>query len=195
MSFDFKDPAGVPTATPRATRPPTAAATPTRAGRIMAVAVRDLRLLLVAVWLGAAVFFSFAVAPSAFAVLPARELAGTLVTRTLAIVNIGGFILSLFLLVTALVANRRTSRLTLSVEVVALLLMGLVTGVGQWVITARLAALRVQMGKPIDDVALTDPLRIAFNNLHGYSVIALTVGMVAAVVALLAIARRAQTSG
>lgn len=194
MSFDFKDPTipGVSTLPPARRA---ATTTQTRAARFVSVAVRDMRLLLIAVWLGAAVFFSFAVAPSAFAVLPARELAGTLVTRTLAIVNVGGFILSLFLLVTALLANRRTSRLTLGVEVVSLLLLAMVTGVGQWVITARLAALRVQMGKPIDEVSLTDPLRIAFNNLHGYSVMALTAGMIAAAVALLAIARRARPSG
>ena len=39
-------------------------------------ALHGVRLLLVAVWLGGAVFFSAAVAPSAFAVLPSRELAG-----------------------------------------------------------------------------------------------------------------------
>ena len=37
--------------------------------------VSDVRLLLLGVWLGAAVFF-IAVAQSAFAVLPQRELAG-----------------------------------------------------------------------------------------------------------------------
>ena len=45
------------------------------------------RLLLLGLWLGAAMFFSFAVAPSAFAVLPARELAGAIVTRTIGIVR------------------------------------------------------------------------------------------------------------
>src|SRR5438067_2233687 len=52
------------------------------------VIVRDVRLLLIAIWLGAAVGFSFAVAPSAFVVLPTHELAGNLVTRTLGIVNV-----------------------------------------------------------------------------------------------------------
>jgi hypothetical protein len=43
----------------------------------------DIRILLLGLWLGAACFFSFAVAPSAFGVLPSRELAGLVVNRTL----------------------------------------------------------------------------------------------------------------
>ena len=44
----------------------------------------DIRLLFLAIWLGAAVFF-IGVAQSSFAVLPTRELAGSVVNRTLAI--------------------------------------------------------------------------------------------------------------
>jgi hypothetical protein len=62
--------------------------------------------------------------------------------------------------------------------------------VGQWFINARLLALRVAMGRPIDEVDLRDPLRAAFNDLHGYSVIALAIGILAAAAALLLIARR-----
>jgi len=40
----------------------------------------DIRLLILAIWLGAAVFF-IGVAQSSFAVLPERELAGTVVNR------------------------------------------------------------------------------------------------------------------
>jgi hypothetical protein len=43
--------------------------------------IKDIRALLIALWLGAACFFSFAVAPSAFGVLPSRELAGSVVSR------------------------------------------------------------------------------------------------------------------
>src|SRR5918911_511365 len=66
--------------------------------------LRDARLLLIALWLGGAVFFSAAVAPAAFAVLRARnvpyanEAAGSIVTRTLAVVNKGGFLLAPLLL-------------------------------------------------------------------------------------------------
>ncbi|MBV9957422.1 MAG: DUF4149 domain-containing protein [Acidobacteria bacterium] len=152
--------------------------------------LRDVRLLLVALWLGAAVFFSFAVAPTLFSLLPARELAGTVVTRTLAIINIGGFILSLLLLLTTFPGKNRISKRAFYTELVSLALIALTTFIGQWVISAKLLALRAAMGRPIDAVAATDPLRIAFNSLHGYSVVALSLGMIAAATALLLIARR-----
>lgn len=152
--------------------------------------VRDVRLLLIALWLGAAVFFSFAVAPTLFSILPARELAGAVVTRSLAIINTGGFILSLFLLATAFPGNSSVSKRAFYAELLSLLVIALTTFVGQWVVSAKLLALRAAMGRPIDAVAATDPLRIAFNSLHGYSVLALGLGMIAAVTALLLIARR-----
>jgi hypothetical protein len=42
-----------------------------------------IRLTLLGLWLGAMAFFSFVVAPSAFAVLPQQQMAGALVSRTL----------------------------------------------------------------------------------------------------------------
>jgi hypothetical protein len=56
----------------------------------------DIRLLLVAIWLGAALLF-IAVAQSAFAVLPQREMAGLVVGRTLAILNFSGIALFIVL--------------------------------------------------------------------------------------------------
>jgi hypothetical protein len=53
-------------------------------------------------------------------------------------------------------------------------------------------ALRAQMGRPIDETAASDPLRMAFNSLHVYSVAALTVAMIAALAAFIFIARRAR---
>lgn len=160
-----------------------------RAGAVAGV-VRDVRLLLIAIWLGAAVFFSFAVAPSAFAVLPARELAGNVVTRTLGIVNVAGVVISLALLVSSFVGRAVVSRRAWWLEVCALAIVALTTFIGHWVINARLLALRQAMGRPIDEVAASDPLRVAFNSLHGYSVVVLSIGMLAGIVALLVIARR-----
>lgn len=153
---------------------------------------RDARLLLISLWLGAAVFFSFAVAPSVFSVLPARELAGLVVSRTLSIVNTGGFLISLLLLLSAPLFKTSVSRRAFFAEIISLAIVALTTFVGQWVIAARLQALRAAMGRPIDEIAQTDPLRIAFNSLHGYSVMALSLGMIAATIALLLIARRAK---
>lgn len=155
------------------------------------------RLLLVALWLGGAVFFSFVVAPSAFAVLPQRELAGAIVTRTIAVVNVGGFVISISALALGFMANgaaahHKRARL---IEFVSLALVAICCGVSHWIVSARMLALRASMGRPIDAVAADDPVRAVFNSLHGYSVGLMTVAMLAGVVALFAVARRKNKSG
>jgi hypothetical protein len=54
--------------------------------------------------------------------------------------------------------------------------------------------LRRAMGRPIDEVPVGDSLRQAFDSLHGLSVMALGVGMIAALVAGLLIARRGRAN-
>lgn len=162
--------------------------------------VRDVRLMLVALWLGGAVFFSAAVAPIAFSVLRSRgvayanEAAGTIVTRALSIINTGGFIIALTLLASASLFRKATTRRAFFAETISLAVVAIATGVGQWIIAARMVALRAAMVRPIDDVPVDDPLRVSFNSLHGYSVAALGVAIIAAAVALLLIARRNQRS-
>ena len=162
---------------------------PARASRWVRV-LHGLRLLVVAVWLGSAVFFSGAVAPSAFAVLPSRELAGAVVGRTLTILNVGGFVAGLLLLAGVLAGRRLARWYSWVTEIGALAVLAGATFVGQFVISAQMGALRAQMGRPVDEVAADDPLRVAFNVLHGNSVAALSAAMLAAVVALFLIARR-----
>lgn len=153
-------------------------------------ALHSVRLLLVAVWLGAAVFFSAAVAPSAFAVLPSRELAGALVSRTLTILNVGGAAAGLLLLAGAFAGRRGTKLAAWLLELLALAGLTAATFVGHFVIARRMAGLRAGMGKPIEEVAAGDPLRVAFDALHGQSVTAMSVAMACAVVALFLVTRR-----
>lgn len=168
----------------------------TARGGVLRAALVDLRLLLIALWLGAAVFFSAVVAPSAFAALraasasQANHLAGSIVTRTLAVVNVSGFIISLILVATAFLFREYVGRRAFVTELLSLVVVAVTTAVGQWLIAARMLALRVSMGRPIDEVPAGDPLRQAFNSLHGLSVMALGVAMIAALVAALVIARR-----
>jgi hypothetical protein len=139
--------------------------------------------------LGAAVFFGAAVAPTLFGVLRgaqlpnANELAGTMVQRLLAIINRGGFEISLFLLVTGYFTSKKQSRPVRFAEMISLAIMAIMTGVSHWIISARLMALRAAMQAPIDQIAGSDPRRIAFDALHGYSVVAMGVAMVAALLA------------
>jgi hypothetical protein len=152
----------------------------------------DFRILLLGLWLGAACFFSFAVAPSAFSVLPTRELAGSVVNRTLAAVNYSGLVIGLALLASSYVGRQSTNRIRFLLEQTALILMTAACAFGQFVIGARLQNLRTQIGRPIDEVAINDPLRLTFNDLHGYSVTILMTAMIAALFAFFLLARRAR---
>ena len=143
----------------------------------------DIRRLLIVLWLGAACFFSFAVAPSAFAVLPTRESAGAIVSQTLAIVNYSGFVTGLILLASSFVGRAFANRLQLLTERFLLIVLALACAVGQFVIATWISIVKGQIGRPIDEIAVDDPLRIQFNNLHQYSVWALIAAMLAALIA------------
>jgi len=160
--------------------------------------IRQLRLLLLGLWLGAAVFFGAAVAPALFNVLRgaglanANELAGSIVTRLLGIINQGGLEIALFLLVTAFFVNRNQSRLARWAEVISLAIMAIMTGVSYWVISARMLELRRAMGAPIDQVSPIDPRRMAFDSLHRYSVMVMSVAMIAGLIAFVLASRPAR---
>jgi Domain of unknown function (DUF4149) len=154
--------------------------------------VADIRSLLIALWLGAAIFFSFAVAPGAFGALPSRELAGAVVNRTLGVLNYAGLIVGLIVLASSLVGKDRISRLRLWLEQGLLLFLTSACAFGQFVIGARLRDLRQQIARPIDEVAMDDPLRIAFNDLHGYSVAILGFAMIAALIVYFLLIQRAR---
>jgi len=146
-------------------------------------------------WLGAAVFFGAAVAPGVFGVLRAaqlsnaNELAGMIVQRGLAVINRGGFEIALFLLVTGFFINRKESRLVQFAEMISLAIVAIMTGVSHWVVSARMLALKAAMQAPIDQIAVGDPRRVAFDALHGYSVIVMGVAILAGLAAFLIMAR------
>ena len=153
------------------------------------------RLILLACWFGAALFFGAVVAPAAFGVLRsfglpnANEIAGSIVTRSLSVINLAGFAIALLLLVTIVLRRNISGRASLIVEGICLGVIALATGVGHWLIAARMRALRATMVLPIDQIAADDPRRMAFNNLHGYSVNALGLAMIAALVAMVLMTR------
>ena len=161
--------------------------------------MNNVRLFLIGVWLGAAVLFSAVVAPTSFRVLRgfnlanAGEIAGTIVSHTLSVVNISGFFLSLVLMVIAFGLRRNFSRGRLSAQIVLLAIMAVTTAAGEWIIAARMRALRAAMIVPIDQVPLTDPKRVAFAALHGYSVAALGVAIIAALLVCFVAKNRSRT--
>lgn len=153
------------------------------------------RLILLACWFGAALFFGAVVAPAAFGVLRsfglpnASEIAGGIVTRSLSVINVAGFLIALLLLATLILRRASTGRVSFIVEGICIAVIAVATGVGHWVIAARMRALRAAMVLPIDQIAVDDARRIEFNSLHGYSVNALGLAMIAALVALVLMAR------
>ena len=153
------------------------------------------RLILLACWFGAALFFGAVVAPAAFGVLRsfglanANEIAGSIVTRSLSVINVAGFLIALLLLLSLLLWRNSAGRISFIVECICLGVIALMTAVGHWVIAARMRALRAAMVLPIDQIAADDPRRIEFGALHGYSVNALGLAMIAALVALVLMSR------
>jgi hypothetical protein len=152
-------------------------------------------MVLLAVWFGAALFFSVVVAPAAFGVLRlyglpnANEIAGAIVTRSLSVVNVTGFVIALLLAVTIFARRDSVGRKSFFAEGICLTVVVLATALGHWVITARMRTLRAAMILPIDQLAADDSRRVTFNSLHGYSVIVLCLAMIAALVALVLMAR------
>lgn len=153
--------------------------------------IKTLRLLLLGMWLGTAIFFGAAVAPALFGILRgagllnANELAGSIVTRLLGFINKGGFEIALFLLVTGFFVDRNRRAIARAAEMISIAIMAIMTAISNWVISARLLELRRSMGAPIDQVSPADPRRLSFDSLHRYSVTVMGVAILAALVAFL----------
>ncbi len=163
--------------------------------------LNNVRMLLLAAWLGAAIFFSAAVAPSAFAVLRsfsltnAGEIAGSIVTRTLSVVNISGFVVEFAVARHGVCAQEEYCGVGRSFfRSILLVIMAIATAVGEWVIAAKMRGLRAAMHGQIDQLPLTDANRMAFAALHGYSVAALGVAIIAALIAFFVMAKRVKSN-
>ncbi|HKX31827.1 MAG TPA: DUF4149 domain-containing protein [Blastocatellia bacterium] len=147
-----------------------------------------IRLALLSLWLGAMAFFSFVVAPSAFAVLPSPQLAGNLVSRTLGVTEIIGIVLGAVLLILLLVA-RRPGRKAFLFELITVALMTVSMIVSHFFVSQRLHAMRAEFGD-ISALAATDQVRLAFNQLHQYSVWLMSFDILAALVLIVILLRR-----
>ncbi|HSE97516.1 MAG TPA: DUF4149 domain-containing protein [Blastocatellia bacterium] len=137
--------------------------------------------LLISIWLGSMAFFSFAVAPTAFGVLPSRHLAGQMVAGTIARVEVIGLIAGSLLLALQLTAWRSYQTLPRlrAFRLGSLIIMILATAGMRFWVSPTMMALRAAMGRPVDDIDPADPLRIQFNDLHQYSVSLMTIAMLA----------------
>ena len=142
--------------------------------------------LLVAAWIGAAMITVAVVAPGAFAVLPSRTMAGTMVGRVLPALFVAGMVIGILV---AVVTSGAPSTGAPSAGAprwasASALLAALACGVAQFWITPKLDRLRAGIGGPVDALPAGDTRRVAFGLLHGYNVAGLGVAMLGAAVCL-----------
>jgi uncharacterized protein DUF4149 len=134
---------------------------------------------LLALWLGAALFFAAAVAPAAFAVAPTSSVAGALIGRLLPPLFVSGMVVGLAIVAIELRWRRAGSRLRASAGGVMLA----ACAVAQFVLGGQIDRLRAVAGPPIGALRRDDPRRVAFGRLHALSVAALGAAMIAAATA------------
>ncbi|HTK95294.1 MAG TPA: DUF4149 domain-containing protein [Terriglobales bacterium] len=129
--------------------------------------LRFLMLLALVVWLGGILFFGAVMAPALFSILPKRELAGAVVTRTLGALHCIGLVAGALFLVCSLLYARMggTSLGWRNWLIVAMLALTLLS---QFAVSPKMVALRRDMVE-IDAVAPDDARRVEFNQLHRYS--------------------------
>src|SRR5262245_14845172 len=148
---------------------------------------QKIRLAILGLWLGAMAFFSFVVAPSAFAALRQQQLAGALVSRTLGVLEIIGMIIGALLIV-ILVLSRERDRAFLY-ELIALALMTVSMLVSRLVVSSRLHELRVSLGD-VSQLMPNAAARREFGRLHQYSVWLMGFNILGAIALIVYLARR-----
>ena len=147
------------------------------------VSVLVLVLVLLSAWIGAALLMAASVAPAAFAVLPTRTLAGALVGRVLPVLFWSGILLAIGCVALLRVLPER------GYTTMTLILVAVACAIAQFGIAPRIERVRAAINGPVDALAPGDPLRQAFGRLHGLSVLALGVAMVAAGITLVLVSR------
>jgi hypothetical protein len=151
------------------------------------------RLLLLGLWLGEAMYF-VVVAQNAFEIMPSHDLAGNLVGRILAVLNYSGLGIAFVALLTSLIVPVGTNIMSLWLERILLVVFGVGCAANQFVISFWMLMLKTQMGKPIDEVAADDPLRMQFNQLHEYSTWVMIAAMSAVFLSFVIISVRRQAT-
>ena len=134
--------------------------------------VRFLTLLSLVAWVGGILFFAFVVAPTVFHpdILPSRQLAGAVVSRSLGMLHWIGLTCGLVFLVTSMVQSQVTTGVTAPLAGRNLMVIAMIalTLISMFAISPRMLALRNDMGF-IDNVPHDDARRVEFNRLHVWS--------------------------
>ena len=134
----------------------------------MSTFLRTIEFLGLSLWLGSDVFLSFVVAPVAFRIVGGRDQAGAMVGYSLNAMHIGGIACGCILLLARLLRTKTFASLATPAALCVVLMMVL-TAISQFTVSAKMAALRIQMGS-IQATAPDSPLLAEFSRLHGVSV-------------------------
>lgn len=134
----------------------------------MSTFLRAIEFLGLSLWLGSDVFLSFVVAPGAFRILGSRDQAGAMVGYSLNAMHIGGIICGCIVLLARLLRTKTFISLATPAALCVVLMIAL-TAISQYTVSAKMAALRVQMGS-IQATAADSPLLAQFGRLHAISV-------------------------
>lgn len=134
----------------------------------MASFLRAIEFLGLSLWLGSDVFLSFVVAPGAFRILGSRDQAGAMVGYSLGVMHLGGIACGLMFLLARLLRTRAFATLVTPPALCVVLMIAL-TAISQFTVSAKMAALRAQMGS-IQATAADSPLLAEFGRLHRVSV-------------------------
>jgi uncharacterized membrane protein len=130
--------------------------------------LRTIEFLCLSVWLGSDVFLSFVVAPGAFRILGSRDQAGAIVGFSLGRMHIAGIACGIVFLLARLLRTRTFASFVTPAALCVVLMIAL-TAISQYTVSAKMAALRVQMGS-IQATAAENPLLVEFSRLHRISV-------------------------
>ena len=134
--------------------------------------VRFVMLLSLVVWVGGIVFFAFVLAPTVFhpGILPSRQLAGAVVSRSLSILHWMGLVCGVVFVVCSLIDSQVVSGVAAPFAARNLLVYAMIvlTLVSMFAISTRMLALRNDMVF-IDNVPQDDARRVEFNRLHVWS--------------------------
>lgn len=148
-----------------------------------------LRLAIVSLWLGLMLMFSIGVAPAAFSILKDQQRkAGDIVNLALGGTEVAGIICGVLLLLLLFISKEQRGKL-FKVEALLLALMTLSMLVSKFVVSAKLHAMRAEFGEALQTMAATETAKIAFNQLHQYSVWLMSFAMLAALALIVLLIR------
>lgn len=140
-------------------------------------------MIVLALWVGAAVYFAAIVAPAAFRVLPSRTMAGMLVANTLPTVFTAGIVTGVIVCLLGLPGASRVVAIGTGAGV------ALCSAIARLGIVPRIDRLRAALPSALESLPAGDPARVAFGRLHAVSVGLLGIALILAVIALVVAVR------